>query len=1000
MAFLALAAQPTDALDCASTLSGNWTTTGTWTSCGGTAPDANDSCTISTGDTVFFDTNVPAPPAAADHTKDSCTSLHIDTDGALIFSKGPRTLMVGDADAGGNFDSVFIEGTLSLNDAGHRLLVNSNEMDTTALATLPMVEVAQNGRLYVEGRELNKGTVLGVTFNGRGTGTVDLIIDSQITTHNQANFFDSNVQRVVVFTSGRSRTFWYNVTAGSTGGNVITIDLNSRGNNNATAIEQVPRVGANPDTTDLDDANSFGYGFGLTEPAAATGVSAAGGSLDAEDFYRYRVTYYDSVRNIESHGTDSAAIQVAIGEGTITVTLPGASPDPNVDKIILYRTDGSTIDQAGADRDTLMLPGWPYRFLSIQDDATASFSDTVAEATVNVDMLPQRWSFHEIKPGDTFTIVALAEIGTPAINAAADITAGTQEHQAGIDITGPAIVIFDKAYLYNLGHYKPEGTSQVSLNGIQFDQGPMSGAWDWGSPSSRVVINFLDIEENAGQAVIFQASTAGTNWIESAEVAWMYMHDGLQAEFLLLDTGAGCDGNENGNHGFYLSDLKGGRSVVANSQVARINDDGLVSGFTTTPGANEILANVTHKNNVIHSIPRHACGHSASGVNILVNYRGVEIEGNLFYNIQNGCTEINQPQLAGQEATWRGNFCFNTRATSGLGSALGGGNFQAHGNAVSSIGNFIANTHDAGIVATRAYRNYTYNVGISDDSNAVALYMPDDAHGNILHDSVSLPFARAIGSPIQIQNGINLFCPNNVTPGATDFGFSGLNLTDNLLVAPAVGLVFENKTCFGTHIVKHNTFHGAFSTYNSDRSWGMQQNDTGGAARPATFLATECNIFYDVERAVRDQQTSAESDVYVGFVTADSDVRFPLLGDYWGGATGGLPTVSSVSTDPQLSAVRVSDYAITLGSSAIGACASTGDPSGARLAGLDTSRMPVEWQELLPIDYIPPFRNISAIDAADTDGDGVSNLWDNCKFRVNPGQKDSSNNGTGDACQN
>ena len=35
----------------------------------------------------------------------------------------------------------------------------------------------------------------------------------------------------------------------------------------------------------------------------------------------------------------------------------------------------------------------------------------------------------------------------------------------------------------------------------------------------------------------------------------------------------------------------------------------------------------------------------------------------------------------------------------------------------------------------------------------------------------------------------------------------------------------------------------------------------------------------------------------------------------------------------------------------------------------------------------------------DRDGDGVKNGWDNCPNVPNPGQADSDNNGTGDACE-
>lgn len=74
------AAQPADVDACVSALAGgtgNWTTAGTWTGCGGTAPDSNDTCTISTNDTVLINGATP-----------TCGPITINSGGLLL---GPPT---------------------------------------------------------------------------------------------------------------------------------------------------------------------------------------------------------------------------------------------------------------------------------------------------------------------------------------------------------------------------------------------------------------------------------------------------------------------------------------------------------------------------------------------------------------------------------------------------------------------------------------------------------------------------------------------------------------------------------------------------------------------------------------------------------------------------------------------------------------------------------------------------------------------------------------------
>ena len=68
------------------------------------------------------------------------------------------------------------------------------------------------------------------------------------------------------------------------------------------------------------------------------------------------------------------------------------------------------------------------------------------------------------------------------------------------------------------------------------------------------------------------------------------------------------------------------------------------------------------------------------------------------------------------------------------------------------------------------------------------------------------------------------------------------------------------------------------------------------------------------------------------------------------------------------------------------------------MAGLDTSMIRPEWLQLLPNDYIQPFIQTGQT-AIDTDGDGVFDLWDNCRTRPNPTQLDTDGDGRGDACQ-
>jgi len=115
-------------------------------------------------------------------------------------------------------------------------------------------------------------------------------------------------------------------------------------------------------------------------------------------------------------------------------------------------------------------------------------------------------------------------------------------------------------------------------------------------------------------------------------------------------------------------------------------------------------------------------------------------------------------------------------------------------------------------------------------------------------------------------------------------------------------------------------------------------------------------------------------------------------------APGTFIRVASLGYVDRLSATRP-DYNLTKGSAALtGGAFPVGGAAGSRAFRFNRARFTSIWP-ILTFDGEQPADVANGVSNLDTDGDGVMDLHDNCKFVFNPSQYDANGDGVGDACQ-
>jgi len=363
------AAQPGDALSCTASSDGLWSAAGTWTNCGGTAPDSNDSCTINANIDVVKD-------AAAG----TCGSLTFTAGGNLSYSPATASniLTIGDGLAAGTSDNVTVVSGSSMAIGGGQLLFST--ANTTGAASRGDLNVS--GYFSAVGTTLYPdGTVTKVSaISGSWPDRTVTITDSMLS----AAAVDQFVGKQLWATSGIFKGAAFDVVAGGTTPQEIVIRMDGR-------------ASAGTRRGQLDSRNAAGR----VDPRTTGWAPGDQGE-------------------IIDGGTNSwpATITIANGasSGTLSANAPGGTARLN--ELVGARLICAADLNVDADPDFVVIES--YSSASVLNFKTAYKNPSGCAAGGDYMILQDNqppsaaaviWEF---VPGDTFKILDTATIGIPA----------------------------------------------------------------------------------------------------------------------------------------------------------------------------------------------------------------------------------------------------------------------------------------------------------------------------------------------------------------------------------------------------------------------------------------------------------------------------------------------------------------------------------------------------------------------------------------------------------
>jgi hypothetical protein len=180
-----------------------------------------------------------------------------------------------------------------------------------------------------------------------------------------------------------------------------------------------------------------------------------------------------------------------------------------------------------------------------------------------------------------------------------------------------------------------------------------------------------------------------------------------------------------------------------------------------------------------------------------------------------------------------------------------------------------------------------------------------------------------------------------------------------------------------------------------------------GYARVVNFATTNPSVA--VTWTINDVLTGYRNDDTLVVCTAAGNVT-ETLGSFYslqtdstiegGGVTSGTCSTPATVTRPGFIDWRnraAFDYGLNPGSPEYTAGVG-GSAMGSRLFTFNRSRIQAAWGGSLTFDGTIPADFANGVSGADSDGDLVPDLWDNCVTKFNPGQYDSDADGKGCLC--
>lgn len=684
-------------------------------------------------------------------------------------------------------------------------------------------------------------------------------------------------------------------------------------------------------------------------------------------------------------------------------------------------TDGSTFTICTDETDAAQPctgAGTPYGFCvgannpadaSCTAGATPYAACTAASVSKNNERLRQHAPFTGARTFTTSRASVPAEYGNSVCTAAGNPYVCCTGAAAGnclgaIPAVGDIVAIIDDFSVINSAGTNGWIVFDSSSGGTplaDYYAGNFSGG---GRPATSYGLTSVTL--NASQSLDFQYM----NWHDyhgviklqggqPTTVAWSVCHD------------AGSDAGESAGC------IETGNSPSVTASSVSFTDN---TGYRTRGHAFQLfgagdVVHVTGTNRVQRNLVHDGCTTDTGECNGIEwgSLDGIEASQNLIYDIcagtlggSNGFSMgAGDNILMGGAPAIYSNILLNICGSGIVGSnAAGASNPVGYGGQGYGItGNYISNVRLNGILGGRAYGNVVKNYSLRLPNGTPIAAFRDQvvAKGNIaMFDDTAAASADCTGGQYCVRNAFMWSSIDNVMNNkpaitATDNIFSGKFIVFTGAAGFGFGIdwslgtdqsfTFQHNTCDGHGTVGHcisvtSMTPTALRTVTIDDVAATHLGGTGRIFLRSGNSLSRCLI----DRLYR---------VSIGTSIATADAADAVCGE------GGSTETNSTSVGTLgLKARLALEFQPSVESPLL---AAGGTPSGSDVGVRGFAFNFDKWKGVWPIMTFdsPLPKSFTNTVSKDTDGDGVIDLFDNCKFVWNPSQLDTNSNDVGDACQ-